>query len=142
MESENKKTITVENTVNAPVARVWKLWNEPEHIQNWCHASNDWHAPYAENDLKINGTFKTTMAAKDNSFSFDFGGVYTNIKENQLIEYTIDDGRKVAIRFIDEGNQTKVIETFEMESLHPEEMQRSGWQAIMDNFKNYAESIA
>jgi uncharacterized protein YndB with AHSA1/START domain len=140
METTQNTTITVETTVKAPIEKVWELWTEPNHITNWCNASDDWHAPYAENDLRVGGKFKTTMAAKDGSMSFDFGGVYTAIKEHQLIEYTIDDGRKVKITFSNQGKETKIVETFEPESMNPPEMQKGGWQAIIDNFKRYTEA--
>jgi uncharacterized protein YndB with AHSA1/START domain len=140
METVNKTSITVENTINAPVEKVWKYWTEPKHITAWYNASEDWHAPYADNDLRTNGKFKTTMAAKDGSFSFDFEGVYTSIEENKIIEYTIVDGRKVTINFTPQGNATKVVETFEAEDLHSHEMQRGGWQSILDNFKKYTEA--
>jgi uncharacterized protein YndB with AHSA1/START domain len=140
METVNKTSITVENTINAPVEKVWEYWTEPKHITAWYNASDDWHAPYADNDLRTNGKFKTTMAAKDGSFSFDFEGVYTSIEENKIIEYTIVDGRKVTINFTPQGNATKVVETFEAEDLHSHEMQRGGWQSILDNFKKYTEA--
>ncbi|MBL7839697.1 MAG: SRPBCC family protein [Cyclobacteriaceae bacterium] len=140
MESMTQKAITIQTTVNAPVEKVWKYWNQPEHITKWAFASDDWHAPKAENDLRVDGTFSTTMAAKDGSFSFDFGGVYTKVENHKIIEYTIGDGRKVKVEFVPEGNQTKVVETFELESQNPEEMQRGGWQAILDNFKKYTEA--
>lgn len=140
METTTKTRITVETTINAPVATVWNRWNAPEHITKWCFASDDWHAPYSENDLRNGGKIKTTMAAKDGSMSFDFEGVYSNVKENELIEYTIADGRDVQVKFLAQGNTTKVIETFEAENLNPVEMQRAGWQAILDNFKKYTES--
>jgi uncharacterized protein YndB with AHSA1/START domain len=133
--------ITVEATVNAPVEKVWASWSEPKHIMQWCQASDDWHAPYADNDLRTGGTFKTTMAAKDGSMSFDFGGVYDNVETHKLIEYTMGDGRKVKVVFTAIGDTTKVIETFDPENQNPEEMQRGGWQAILDNFKKYTESI-
>ena len=133
--------ITVETTVNAPVEKVWKSWNEPQHIKNWCAASDDWHAPKAENDLRTGGTFSTRMEAKDGSFGFDFGGVYDNVKKNELIEYTMGDGRKVQVSFSPAGDQTKIVETFDAESTNSVEMQRGGWQAILDNFKKYTESI-
>ena len=79
--NSRKTFITVEAVVNAPVEKVWKYWNEPKHITQWCQASEDWHAPHAENDLRIDGKFVTTMAAKDGSMSFDFGGTYTNVQE-------------------------------------------------------------
>lgn len=140
METINKTAITVQTTVKAPVSKVWKLWNEPEHIQNWCNASDDWHAPYAENDLQEGKAFKTTMAAKDGSMSFDFGGVYTKVDPNREIAYTMDDGRKVEVTFTGMGEETKIVEIFEPESTNPEEMQRGGWQAILNNFKTYTES--
>ena len=140
MEATTKTTITVEATVNAPIEKVWELWADPEHITKWCAASNDWHVPYADNDLRIDGNFKTTMAAKDGSFSFDFGGVYTDVREHSLIEYTMSDGRQVKVMFVPEGGATKIIETFDPESINPLEMQRGGWQAILDNFKKYVEA--
>jgi len=140
METANKTNITVEATVNAPVEKVWKLWSGPEHITKWANASDDWHTTRAENDLREGGKFLSRMEAKDGSFGFDFGGVYDAVKTNQLIEYTIGDGRKVTIQFTGKGNETKVVETFEAESTNPVEMQRGGWQAILDNFKKYAEN--
>lgn len=133
--------ITVETTVNAPVEKVWKAWGEPQHITKWCAASDDWHAPKAENDLRAGGTFSTRMEAKDGSFGFDFGGVYDNVKKNELIEYTMGDGRKVQVTFSPSGGQTKIVETFDAESTNPVEMQRGGWQAILDNFKKYTETL-
>jgi uncharacterized protein YndB with AHSA1/START domain len=140
METIEKTAITVETTVNAPVEKVWKNWNEPKHIMQWCYASDDWHTPYAENDLKTGGTFKSTMAAKDGSMSFDFGGVYSNVTKHQEIAYTIADGRKVIVVFSAQDGKTKVTETFEAEGTNPVEMQRAGWQAILDNFKKYTET--
>jgi len=133
--------ITVEATVNAPVEKVWKSWNEPDHIVKWNHASDDWHSPWAKADFREGGSFSARMEAKDGSMGFDFGGVYDVIKPNEYIEYTIDDGRKVQVTFTKQGNATKVVETFEAESTHPVEFQKGGWQAILDNFKKYTESI-
>ena len=132
--------ITVEANVNAPVEKVWKTWSEPQHIKNWCAASEDWHAPKAENDLRTGGTFSTRMEAKDGSFGFDFGGVYDNVKKNELIEYTMGDGRRVHVAFSPSGDQTKIVETFDAEATNSVEMQRGGWQAILDNFKKYTEN--
>ena len=133
--------VTVEVTVNAPVEKVWKSWSEPQHITKWCAASDDWHAPKAENDLRTGGTFSTRMEAKDGSFGFDFGGVYDNVKKNELIEYTMGDGRKVRVAFTPSGDTTKIVETFDAETTNPVDMQRTGWQAILDNFKRYTETI-
>jgi uncharacterized protein YndB with AHSA1/START domain len=140
METTANKSITVQSIINAPVEKVWKYWSEPAHITQWCQASDDWHAPHAENDLRTGGKFSTTMAAKDGSFSFDFGGIYDNVVEHKLIEYTMGDNRKVSVVFNAKGNETEVIETFDMENTHSEEMQRGGWQAILDNFKKYTEA--
>jgi|ERR1035437_1083963 uncharacterized protein YndB with AHSA1/START domain len=140
MESSDKTKITVEATVNAPIEKVWSYWNSPEHITKWYFSADDWHATYAENELKVNGKFKTTMAARDGSFSFDFEGAYTNIQKNKLIEYTIPDGRKVSVSFSDNGNETKVTETFETETMNPIEMQKGGWQSILNNFKKHTET--
>jgi uncharacterized protein YndB with AHSA1/START domain len=140
METTTKAAITVEATIKAPVEKVWTMWSEPNHIMQWCQASEDWHAPYADNDLRTDGKFKTTMAAKDGSFSFDFEGVYSNVQTHKLIEYAMADGRKVKITFSSNGNETKVSETFDPEDTNPIEMQRGGWQAILDNFKTYVET--
>lgn len=139
MTTADKPILTVEAIINAPVEKVWQYFTKPQHIMQWCQASPDWHAPHAENDVQVNGRFKTTMAAKDSSFSFDFGGVYTAVKENSRLDYSIDDGRRVEVAFIPEGNSTKIIETFEAEAQNPVEMQQSGWQAILDSFKQYTE---
>jgi len=135
-----KNTITIEALIHAPIQSVWKKWITPSDITNWCFATDDWHAPKAENDLQVGGKFTTTMAAKDGSFSFDFGGIYTVVKEYSYIEYDIEDGRTVKITFETVDNGTKVIEEFEPENQNPAEMQREGWQAILNNFKKYAES--
>jgi len=139
MATEHITPVKIEATVNAPVEKVWEYWNNPEHIKNWAFASPEWHATKAENDLREDGKFSTTMAAKDGSMSFDFSGTYTAVEEYKLIEYVLDDGRKVKILFDGDGNKTEVTETFDPESTNPVEMQRGGWQAILDNFKRYTE---
>ena len=140
MSTTNFTVLTVEAIVNAPIAKVWKFWSEPQHITQWSFASDDWHTPYADNDLRTGGKFKSTMAAKDGSFSFDFEGVYSNVKEHELIEYGLADGRKVKITFKAEGDSTKVVESFDAENENPLEMQQGGWQAILNNFKKYVEA--
>ncbi|MNY53127.1 hypothetical protein D3C86_1888570 [compost metagenome] len=119
---------------------MWAFWTEPQHITQWSFASDDWHAPTAENDLRAGGNFLTRMEAKDGSFGFDFGGVYDEVRTNEFISYTLGDGRKVAITFIAQEEGTKIIETFDVESTNPVEMQQAGWQAFLDNFKKYSES--
>jgi uncharacterized protein YndB with AHSA1/START domain len=140
METKDKKIITVETTVNAPVAKVWEYWTTPKHIIKWNAASDDWHTTFAENDLRVGGNFLSRMEAKDGSLGFDFGGVYDKITENDFIKYTMGDGRKVEITFSGDKNETTVVETFEAEDTNSIEMQRGGWQTIMDNFKKYTET--
>jgi len=140
MTESNKTSITVENTVNAPVEKVWELWTAPEHITKWNNASDDWHTTRAENDLRAGGKFLSRMEAKDGSFGFDFEGTYDEVRPNEAIVYTIADGRRVEVIFTSAGDSTKVVETFEAESENPIEMQRGGWQAILDSFKKYAEA--
>jgi uncharacterized protein YndB with AHSA1/START domain len=140
METALKKTVTVETVVRVPVEKAWMFWTTPDHIIQWNNASDDWHTPHAENDLRKGGRFLSRMEARDGSVGFDFNGVYDEIITHQEISYTMEDGRKVNIRFVPEGNVTKVIETFETENTHSVEMQRAGWQAILDNYKNHAES--
>lgn len=140
MEIVKDKTIAVETTIKASVSKAWNLWTDPKHIIHWYYASDDWHAPYAENDLWVNGKFKTRMAAKDGNSGFDFEGTYSNIVKNEKIEYTIPDGRKVEITFSEKGGETRIVEEFEMETINPYELQKGGWQAILNNFKKYAES--
>lgn len=133
--------LTVKCKVEASIDEVWKLWTAPEHITKWNNASDDWHTPYAENDLQVGGKFKSTMASKDGTMSFDFEGEYTKVENHSLIEYKLADGRKVAIYFIRLEDGVEIIESFDPENENSEEMQRDGWQAILDNFKNYAESL-
>jgi uncharacterized protein YndB with AHSA1/START domain len=138
---DEKKTITVQAVINAPVEQVWKLYTEPEHVMNWNNASNDWHTPRAENDLKVGGKFLYRMEAKDGSSGFDFDGTYKQVIANELIVYSISDGRKVEVTFTKDDNaRTKMDTTFEAESTNPIEMQRDGWQAILNNFKIYVET--
>jgi uncharacterized protein YndB with AHSA1/START domain len=139
METKDKKIVTVETTVKALVTKVWEYWTTPKHIKQWNTATDDWHTTYAENDLRVGGKFLSRMEAKDGSSGFDFGGVYDKITENDFIKYTIGDGRKVEITFSEDGNETTIVETFETEDSNSIEMQRGGWQAILDNFKKYTE---
>lgn len=133
--------IKVETVVNAPIEKVWEYWVAPKHIVKWNNASEDWHTTETKNDLKIGGKFTSRMEAKDGSFGFDFGGVYTEVRLYEVISYVLGDGRKVEINFINEENKTKIIENFEGENENPPEFQQMGWQAILDNFKKYSEQV-
>jgi uncharacterized protein YndB with AHSA1/START domain len=141
METIDKTKITVKAGINAPLEFVWKCWTSPEDIIHWNNASDDWHTPKAENELRTGGKFNYRMEARDGSFGFDFWGIYDEIKTNKYIEFTLGDDRKVKITFTTDNNSTTVIETFEAETTNSIELQRTGWQAILNNFKKYAESL-
>ncbi|REA63456.1 polyketide cyclase [Dyadobacter luteus] len=140
MADAEKTVITVETIVNAPVEKVWEYWTSPEHIVQWNSASDDWHTPRAENDPRTGGKFSSRMEARDGSFGFDFEGVYDEVQPLSLISYSLGDGRQVRIIFETQGEQTKVIESFDAENQNPIDMQRAGWQAILDNFKKHTEA--
>jgi len=142
MESNTKPSITIETIIKADVSTVWKIWSSPEHIVKWNAASDNWHTTKAENDLKVGGHFSNRMEAKDGSFSFDFGGVYTEVIENEKISYSLEDARTVDIHFTNLGDSTKIVEIFEAETTNSLEMQKAGWQAILDNFKRYTETLS
>ncbi len=137
---ETTPRITVQTTVAAPAARVWDFYTGPEHIVHWNAASADWHTPRAENDVRVGGRFVHHMAARDGSVGFDFEGTYTQVVLQQLLAYTMPDGRRVETTFEEDGGVTKVTTVFDTDGQHPEELQQQGWQAILDNFKAYAEA--
>jgi uncharacterized protein YndB with AHSA1/START domain len=131
--------ITVETTVKAPIEKVWAAYTTPKDIIQWNAASADWHTTKAAVDLRVGGTFSSRMEAKDGSMGFDFAGTYTKIVKHELIEYSFD-GRAAKIEFADSANGIKVRVTFDSESTNPIEVQRGGWQAILNNFTRYVES--
>lgn len=133
--------IKVQTMIDAPVEEVWEYWTDPDHIVHWNHASDEWHTPRAENDLRPGGTFLYRMEARDGSTGFDFSGTYTRVREFEYIEYTLDDCRKVKIEFTGEDDRTLLKEAFEPEETNAAELQEQGWQAILDQFKKYVESI-
>ncbi len=135
------KQIQIECSIAAPIESVWKVWTTPEYICLWNAASDDWHTSYAENELRVGGKFLYRMAARNGSVSFDFTGCYTKIIPFAEMEYTIGDGRKVSIRFTISGHETLVQEKFEAENIHDPEMQRAGWQAILNRFKIQVEKL-
>ena len=131
--------VTVTSIINAPLTKVWELWTLVEHVKNWNFASNDWHCPKASSDFVVGGEFHYIMAAKDGSVEFDFCGTFTKIKDQDSIQIFLEDGREMNLQFIAEGQATKVIESFEPEEVNSLELQKQGWQAILDNFKAYVE---
>ncbi len=135
----NKLKVITE--INKPIDEVWDAFNNPEHIVKWNFAHESWECPYAKNDLRVGGKLESRMQAKDGSFGFDFIGTYNEVKENELIKYQMEDGREVEVIFERlSDDKTKVTENFEPENQNPLEFQKDGWQAILDNFKNYSES--
>lgn len=134
--------ITIEARVAAPREKVWRSYTDPLSVTHWNAASSDWHCPRAENDLRVGGAFTYRMESRDGKEGFDFTGVYDEVVQNEKIAYTMDDGRKVVTTFTEVESGTDVVVTFDPEHENPIEMQKGGWQAILDNFKKYAESEA
>jgi uncharacterized protein YndB with AHSA1/START domain len=133
-------TITIGAIIHAPVQKVWEYWTNPNHIVRWNNASDDWHTSKAENNLRVGGKFLSRMEARDGSMGFDFSGKYSKVEQYKLIEYILEDDRKVQVYFDADGNQTTVTEVFEAEQENSIEMQQTGWQAILNNFKTYVEA--
>ena len=136
----DKQLVKIEATIQATIEKTWDYWTNPQHIVNWNAASDDWHTTKAESDLKVGGKFISRMEAKDGSFGFDFEGVFTAVEWHKKIEYVLADARTVKTDFVAKGNSTKIITVFEAETANPVELQKGGWQAILDNFKKYTES--
>jgi uncharacterized protein YndB with AHSA1/START domain len=132
--------ITVEITVNVPASKVWESWTDPKHITKWNSGHPDWHTPSATNDVRVGGLFSSRMEAKDGSMGFDFAGTYTEVVPEKRLAYTFGD-RTATVDFVSEGNKTKITETFDPETENPVEMQKAGWQTILDNFKKYTEAL-
>jgi len=132
--------ITIETTIQASIDKVWECWTSPTHVINWNFASPDWCCPRATNDLRAGGKFIYRMESVDGKMGFDFEGTYVEIIDNEKISYHLEDGRLVEITFSVDGNNVLLTESFEAEGTNSDEQQRAGWQAILENFKNYVES--
>lgn len=133
--------ITIDAFIRSDIASVWKAWNSPDDIMAWNSASPDWHTTSSTVDLRPGGKYSSRMEAKDGSMGFDFEGTYTNIIEHELIESVMSDGRAIKVQFIAENDGVRVVETFDAETENSPEMQRQGWQAILDNFGRYVEKL-
>lgn len=131
--------ITIEAIVHSDLEKTWKAWNTPEDIMRWNAASDDWHTPRSAVDLCTGGKFSARMEAKDGSMGFDFEGTYTHVIDKKLIQYSMEDGRTVSVTFEEVDGGVKVTETFDAENTHSIDIQRQGWQSILDNFKKYVE---
>ena len=131
--------ITVKALVNAPVEKVWRVWNTPADIMQWNTAGPSWHTPRSENDLRVNGKFKNRMEAKDGSFGFDFEGTYDKVELHKEIAYTLLNGRTATTLFEERNGKTRVQTTFDAEAVNDTEVQKQGWQAILDNFVKYVD---
>lgn len=132
-------TISIQAIIEEDITKVWNYWNQPEHITQWNFASPEWHCPKATNDLRVGGKLSSRMEAKDGSFGFDFNVTYTAVIPHKKISYIMEDGRNANLKFEDLGSTTKIVIDFEAETENPVDMQRNGWQAILNNFKDYAE---
>lgn len=132
--------ITVTAQINAPITTVWEAWTHPNEVMQWNFAHESWHCPSATNDLSIGGEFHYQMAAKDGSFAFDFWGTYDVIELEKLIKITMGDQRKIIVAFESNKEGTFVTDSFDPENMNSHEMQVQGWQAILNNFKNYVEN--
>ncbi|WKW46507.1 SRPBCC domain-containing protein [Myroides sp. JBRI-B21084] len=132
--------ITIQTSINATIEKVWDAMNTPADIEKWNQASPDWHCLNASNNLVVGGKLKSTMAAKDGSFAFDFEGIYDEIIPHSYIKYHLGDDRVVEIWFKTENNQVHITETFDAETVNSEELQKNGWQAILNSFKNHVEN--
>ena len=132
--------ITVETLVRAPIDKVWSAYTSPDDIKQWNTASNDWHTTKATVDLRVGGAFSSRMEAKDGSFGFDFAGTYTKVVPNELVEYSFGE-RTAVIEFTAGDSGVTVRVSFDAELENPEEQQRQGWQAILNSFTRYVESL-
>jgi uncharacterized protein YndB with AHSA1/START domain len=131
-----REQITVETQVAAPVEEVWRAYTTPADVKQWNAASDDWHTTAATVDLRVGGAFSSRMEAKDGSVGFDFAGTYTKIENHKLIEYEFG-GRSARVEFTPEQAGVRVKVTFDAESENPVEMQRAGWQSILDSFARH-----
>ena len=125
--------ITVSTVVAAPLAEVWRAYLTPADIMVWNTATPDWHTTAASVDLRVGGKFSSRMEAKDGSFGFDFEGEYTKVVPHQRLEYTFG-GREGIVELTETAAGVAVRVTFDGEDENSEDMQRAGWQAILDNF--------
>ena len=132
--------ITVTTTIKANIEKIWAYWTQPEHIIQWNFAAEEWCCPRATNELQSGGSFNWRMESKDGKMGFDFVGTYDKIIENELITYKMPDGRQVDITFESTGEEVIVKEIFDPEQINPIDLQRNGWQAILENFKKHVES--
>lgn len=142
MSTLTKPTITVETVINAPVEKVWKNWTSTSAIEKWNSPSPEWHTTKADHILEPGQKFSYRMEARDGSFGFDFSGKFDIVLPNEYLEYTLDDFRVVKIKFIAEGEHSRIVQTFEAEDTNPHEVQQNGWQAILDSFTRYVEHTA
>ncbi|MFD2033880.1 SRPBCC family protein [Belliella marina] len=136
-----KTIISISTNVKASLSQAWRSWTSSQHIVNWNFASDTWHCPKAELDLQVGGKFNYHMAAKDGSMAFDFEGTFDDVKEMESLAYTLADGRSVLVKFEQKEDHVLVTEEFEAEEMNSSEMQKNGWQAILDNFKKYTEEL-
>jgi uncharacterized protein YndB with AHSA1/START domain len=132
--------ITIETVVNVPVQQAWKSWNNPDEIKQWNSPASEWHTTRSAVDLREGGRFSARMEARDGSAGFDFEGTYTRVVPDRFIDFRMSDGREVNVEFVERPGSVLVRETFDAETENSPEMQRAGWQAILDNFGRHVEA--
>lgn len=134
-----QEKITVHTSLNLPKSKAWEYYTNPKHIVNWNFADPGWHCPKAINDMKVGGIFNARMEARDGSFGFDFEVTYTEIKEGEGFTYEFGE-RLATITFDEKENTTEINVVFDPETENSIELQKNGWQAILNNYKNYTEN--
>jgi hypothetical protein len=133
--------VIVSGLTKLDIQSSWDAWTKPAHIIHWTFASDDWHCPHAQSDLKNEGRFLTRMEAKDGSMGFDFEGTFLRVNAPFLLEYRMDDGRIAEVVFESKPEGTLITESFDPENIHPVDMQKAGWQSILDNFVRYTQGL-
>ena len=139
MNAPSGAPLTITTLIRQPLDRVWQLYTLPEHIVQWNFATSDWYCPSAVNDLREGGEFNWRMESKDGRMGFDLKGTYTEVTPGEMIAYRLEDGRRSVVKFDEEEGNSRVTVSFEAEKDNPADLQRNGWQAILDNFCRYAE---
>ena len=131
--------ITISTMTSASVEHAWRAFTTPADITRWNFAHHDWCCPSAEVDLRVGGAYKARMEAKDKNFGFDFEAVYEEVERHKAVTLAMSDGRRARTTFEAFRGGTKVTTVFDAEAQNSIEMQRSGWQAILDNFRRHIE---
>lgn len=140
--NELDQPIAIETFVPVSPQAAWDAYTDPAAITQWNFASPDWCCPSADVDLRQGGRHVARMEARDGSMGFDFGGTYEAVEAPSSLVLKLDDGRVARTTFSAEEGGTRVRTVFDPESMNPVEMQRDGWQSILDNYANHVKKAA